>query len=43
MIVLLQRATSAPGSVNGERNAEIGHRRRGSGLTFDGTTEQGHG
>jgi hypothetical protein len=29
MIVLLQRVTSAPVSVNGERNAEIGHRRRG--------------
>ena len=43
MIALFQRVTSAPVSVNGERNAEIGHRRRGSGLTFDRTTEQGHG
>lgn len=35
MIVLLQRVTSAPVSVNGVRNAENGHRRRGLGLTFD--------
>ena len=35
MIALFQRVTSAPVSVNSERNAEIGHRRRGSGLTFD--------
>jgi D-Tyr-tRNAtyr deacylase len=35
MIALFQRVNSARVSVNGERNAEIGHRRRGSGLTFD--------
>ena len=40
MIALFQRVTSAPVSVNGERNAKIGHRRRGSGLTFDTHIDQ---